>query len=302
MSLGGSTQPSLEQQVEILKRQLAQAQKQTALGELVSTTTHEFNNVLMTIINYAKMGLRHNDPETRQKAFDKILTAANRAARITNGILGFARNRSSSFEPTDLVKLIDDTLLLLEREMSKYRVSVDRSIEPAPLALANGNQIQQVLMNLLINARQAMPHGGRILVGLCHDTESQTVELTVRDSGTGMTHETMRRIFDPYFSTKSGPDASGKGGTGLGLATCRDIIEAHHGRIRVESTVGKGSAFTLRLPAAVPVATHATHAAAAATGPAVARSAVMQLPLKQPAPLPPAHPLAAGQPEIDAAR
>ncbi len=95
-TVGNEEQHSLEQQVAMLKQQLAQAQKLTALGELVSTTTHEFNNVLMTIINYAKMGLRHTDNPTREKAFEKILAAGNRAAKITNGVLGFARNRSAS--------------------------------------------------------------------------------------------------------------------------------------------------------------------------------------------------------------
>ena len=160
------TEPSLEQQIVMLKEQLAQAQKLTALGELVSTTTHEFNNVLTTIINYAKLGLRHKDQATREKAFEKILAAGTRAAKITNSILGFARNRTNSFEPTDLVKLVDDSLLLLEREMNKYRITVERSIAAVPAALANPNQIQQVLMNLLINARQAMPQGGRVLVKL----------------------------------------------------------------------------------------------------------------------------------------
>ena len=245
-----NTQPTLEQQNALLRQQLAQAQRLTALGELVGTTTHEFNNVLMTILNYAKMGLRHKDTATRDKALDKILTAANRAAKITNGILAFARNRSQSLEPTELAKVIGDSMMLLEREMSKYRIRVETQIEPAPPAMANGNQIQQVLMNLLINARQAMPGGGVILIRLGFDSASQMVELFVRDTGCGMTPETMRRIFDPFFSTKSGPDASGKGGTGLGLSMCRDIIEAHHGRIRVDSAVGKGTAFTIKLPPA----------------------------------------------------
>jgi signal transduction histidine kinase len=246
--------PTPEQQIALLKSQLAQAQKLTALGDLVGTTTHEFNNVLMTIINYAKMGLRHRDDATRDKALDKILTAANRAAKITNGILAFARNRSQSLEPTDLHRVVEDALMLLEREMTKYRVRVETQISPTPPAMANGNQIQQVLLNLLINARQAMPQGGMIVVKLTHDAEANTVELSVRDTGCGMTPDVMRRIFDPYFSTKSGPDASGKGGTGLGLSMCRDIIEAHHGRIRVDSTVGKGTAFTIKLPAVIPAA------------------------------------------------
>ncbi len=148
---------------------MSQAQKQTALGELVGTTTHEFNNVLMTILNYAKMGLRHKDTPTRDKALEKILAATNRAAKITNSILGFARNRSQSMEPTDLKKVIDDSLLLLEREMAKYRIRVETQLEPTPPALANGNQIQQVLLNLLINARQAMPNGGTVIIKLNYD-------------------------------------------------------------------------------------------------------------------------------------
>src|SRR5262245_9449282 len=184
----------IERKLEALEAELRQARRMAALGELVSTTTHEFNNVLTTVINYAKLGLRHKDAATREKAFEKILAAGTRAARITNSILGFARNRSHSFEPTDMVKLVDDSLLLLEREMNKYRITVERSIGAVPAALTNPNQIQQVLLNLLINARQAMPQGGRILVKLALDSESNMVELVVRDNGCGMSPETMRRI------------------------------------------------------------------------------------------------------------
>ena len=159
-------QADLQQQVEMLKEQLAQAQKLTALGELVSTTTHEFNNVLTTIINYAKLGMRHKDNETREKAFDKILMASNRAAKITATILGLARNRKAGQEPTNLQELVENTLLLLEREMNKYRITVDKSFQRVPQAHVNGNQIQQILLNLLINARQAMPGGGRVMIRL----------------------------------------------------------------------------------------------------------------------------------------
>jgi signal transduction histidine kinase len=248
MSDGDFEIPSLEDQITILKAQLAQAQKLTALGELVGTTTHEFNNILMTIINYAKLGLRHKDQATREKSFEKILAAGNRAARMTTGILGMARNRSGKREPTDLVQLVEDTLLLLERELSKYHIAVEKYFKPVPQTLVSANQIQQVLLNLLINARQAMPQGGRVVLKIQPDVEQEMVELTVRDNGCGIAPEHLRRIFDSYFTTKSGPDASGKGGTGLGLAMCREIIESHQGRIRVESTVGKGTAFTLKLP------------------------------------------------------
>ena len=245
-----SDTPTLQEQVEMLKQQLVQAQKLTALGELVSTTTHEFNNVLMTIINYAKIGLRHKDDANREKCFDKILNAGNRAAKITNGILGMARNRPSGLEPTNLVQLIEDTLLLLEREMNKYRIAVEKYFQPIPLAVVNANQIQQVLLNMLINARQAMPGGGRLTIKLVSDTENDMIDLVIRDYGSGIPADKLPHIFEPFYTTKKGPDASGKGGTGLGLSMCRDIIEAHHGRIRVDSTVGKGTAFTLKLPTA----------------------------------------------------
>ena len=258
--------PPLEEQVEILKKQLAGAQKLTALGELVSTTTHEFNNVLMTIINYAKMGLRHKDPATQQKCFDKILAAGNRANKITNSVLGVARNRSNSPEPTDVVKLIEESLVLLEREMNKYRISVIRQFQKVPEALVVGNQIQQVLMNLMINARQAMLNGGTLIIRLSFEEADGMIALMVRDSGSGIPAEKLPRIFDRFYSTKDGPDESGKGGTGLGLSSCRDIIEAHRGKIRVESTVGKGTAFTIKLPAVVPRAKHGQLHAPAALG------------------------------------
>lgn len=239
----------LRSQIATLTKRLDQCQRMTALGELVGTTTHEFNNVLMTIINYAKMGMRHDDKATRDKAFDKINTAGMRATKITNAVLGMARNRSEHFEQTDLAGLIDETMVLMERELQKYRVSVDMQIEEnLPAVSAIGNQIQQVFMNLLINARQAMSEGGELVVRLKKDAAAGTVDLSVRDHGTGMTEETMRKIFQPYFTTKAGPDESGKGGTGLGLATCKNIIEAHGGKIRVESSIGKGTCFTLKIP------------------------------------------------------
>jgi signal transduction histidine kinase len=267
----GDDIPTLQAQVACLKEQLARAQQLAALGELTGTTTHEFNNVLMTIINYAKMGLRHKDEATRDKALDKILAAGQRAAKITSTILGVARNRSGAFEPTDMARLVDDVLVLLERELSKYRVSVEKHFEAAPPALASGNQIQQVLINLLINARQAMPGGGRVLIRVLHDAQNNTVDLFVRDTGTGIEPDKLRRIFEPFYTTKSGPDETGTGGTGLGLATCREIIEAHRGRIRVESTVGKGTAFTLKLPAA-PTTSAATETIPLIAGPRIESS------------------------------
>ena len=238
----------LQQENIVLRQQMERLQRHAVLGELMGTTTHEFNNILMTIMNYAKMAMRHRDDATRDKAIDKIFNASQRAAKITNSVLAMARNRSNNFEPTDLKGLIDDTMILLEKEMQNYRISVEMNIEEVPEVPAIGNQLQQVLTNLLINARQAMGEGGRLVIGLKHDQANKVVALSVRDYGSGIPEDKLRKIFDPYFSTKDGPDASGKGGTGLGLASCRDIIESHQGKIRVESTVGKGTCFTIMLP------------------------------------------------------
>lgn len=242
----------LNRRIEVLEEQLMQAQRLTALGELTSTTTHEFNNILMTIINYAKMGMRHKDEPTRTKAFDKILTAANRAAKVANTILATAKNRKQSFQPTNLVLLAEDALLLLEREMNKYRIMVEKSFPASlPEVMADGNQIQQVLLNLFINARQAMPDGGKLVLKISYDEENEMLDFLIRDFGCGIPTEKLPHIFDRFYSTKSGPDESGKGGSGLGLASCKVIIEKHKGVIRVESTPGKGTAFTIKLPTVI---------------------------------------------------
>ena len=235
---------------EILRSQLIKAQSLSALGELVGTTTHEFNNVLMTIINYAKLGLRNKDEESRTKAFQRILIASERANKITNAVLGVARNRNDRCHPTDLGKIINETMVLLEREMQKYRICVELQIDAVPKAVAVGNQIQQVLINLLTNARQAMQNGGRVVVRLAYDEIGNTVDLSVRDFGSGIASDQIHKIFDQYYSTKSTKDASGKGGSGIGLSACKQIVEAHKGKIRVESTLGEGTKFTIKIPAA----------------------------------------------------
>ena len=242
----------LQRRIEQLEAELLQAQRLTAIGELTSTTAHEFNNILTTVINYAKFGLRHRDEALRLKAFDKILLSSNRAAKICATILAAAKNRKKSFEPTNLVQLTEDALVLLEREMSKYRILVEKSFAPkTPEFMGDGNRILQVLLNILINARQAMPEGGKLLLKISYDEENEMVDLLVRDYGCGIPSEKLPHIFDRFYSTKGGPDESGQGGTGLGLASCKTIIEEHKGKIRVESTPGRGTAFTIKLPTVV---------------------------------------------------
>ena len=235
----------LEKRLDELQTQLMQAQKLGSVGAIASSITHEFNNILTTVINYAKMGLRHEDPAIREKAFTKILNAGQRASKITTGMLKYARTNSNVQEPMDIVEIVQQCLLLVEKDLQIHKVSVDTQFEDKVWSAVNSGQIQQVLLNLIVNARQAMDTGGTLRISVT--ANDGYAEIGVRDSGCGIPAESLPRIFEQFYSTKDA-DAAGQGGTGLGLAVCRDIIESHNGRIRVESTVGKGTKFTLRMP------------------------------------------------------
>ena len=237
----------LQQRIAVLEEELMRAQRLSSVGALASSITHEFNNILTTVINYAKMGLRHPDDATRTKSFDRILSAGQRAAKITTGMLAYARNSSDRIEPCDLKKLLEDVLMLVQKDLQMHRINVDLQASQSVWAKANASQIQQLLMNLIVNARQAMGENGRLKLIVRDNPAEGWGEIVVGDSGCGIPHEKLPHIFESFYTTKK-PDARGQGGTGLGLALCRKIVEAHQGRIRVESEIGKGTTFTLKLP------------------------------------------------------
>jgi signal transduction histidine kinase len=235
-------------ETEQLRQQLLQAQRLSSVGALASSVAHEFNNILTTIINYAKMAQRPTMEETaRHQCLDKILKGGQRAATIIASMLGFARNNATHKEKTDVVALIEEVLVLTDKDLSKHRVHVEKKYEGRPQACVVPGQLEQVLLNLIINARQAMPRGGRLRIEARENPHTEMVEIKVADSGVGIPVERLSLIFEPFYTTKE-PDEHGHGGTGLGLSVCRQIIEQHHGRIRVESVVGKGSTFTVKLP------------------------------------------------------
>ncbi len=236
------------EQMEALRRQVLELQRVASLGVLTGSIVHELNNALTPILNYAKLGLRNTDPEFRRKALEKILEGAQRATAISGGILGLARPQADRRDPTDLARLVEEILLITGKDLEKHRVQVDLRFEGRPFARVNPAQVQQVLLNLVINARQAMPDGGLLTIRVGLDPSGRTAEIKVTDTGQGIAPADLRRIFEPFFTTKTGPDSSGLGGTGLGLPVCRDIVEAHKGRLRVESRPGQGATFTLRLP------------------------------------------------------
>jgi signal transduction histidine kinase len=266
----GGTEPTLTPgdseaaALEALRRQVIALQRISSLGVLAGGVFHELNNALTPILNYAKLGLRNPDPAYRERALTQIVEAAQRAATITRSLLGLSRPGGSLDlrEPTDLVRLVREVVALVEKDMAKHRVRLDVKLNGEPSARVHPAQIQQVLLNLLINARQAMPDGGTVRVRLGLDASGRRAELSVADTGLGIAPGDLRRIFEPFYSTKTSPDAAGQGGTGLGLAVCRDIVEAHHGRLRAESRLGQGSTFTLILPACPPAGATEKHGAA----------------------------------------
>lgn len=233
-----------------LQERIVAMEQLAAVGELSSTVTHEFNNVLMTILNYAQLGMRQKDEATRDKAFQKIYESANRAAKISSTVLSLAKTNAAEPTVARLDEIIKDSLVLLGREMQKYRIFIETQLENAPPAAIAASKFQRVLLNLLTNARQAIGERGSIIIKLAFDSQQSQVVVTLKDTGCGIQPEVLPKIFDKFFTTKSGPDSSGKGGTGLGLSLCREIIETAGGRIRVESAIGKGTAFTIRLPVA----------------------------------------------------
>ncbi len=164
---------------------------------------------------------------------------------------GPARPRITA-SPSISIAWSQEVVLLVNKDLARNKVRLEVQLVGRPFARVNPAQIQQVLINLLINARQAMPEGGR-RVPAADARRGRPARRAERDRPRRRHRAgNLRRIFEPFFSTKTGPDASGQGGTGLGLSVCRDIVEAHHGRLRAESRLGQGSTFTLVLPTCPP--------------------------------------------------
>ncbi len=244
--IGEETLTSSE--AEHLRRQLLRAQCLSSVGTLASSVAHEFNNILTTIINYAKLGLKPEGTEgSRLQAFEKILKGSQRGGGHHQQHARLRPRSGNCREMIDLVALLEEVLILTEKDLSKHQIKVEKKFQGRPHAPVVRGQIEQILINLIINARQAMLNGGRLTLEVRENTQTQMAELRVSDTGVGIPPDQLRLIFEPFYTTKE-PDEDGHGGSGLGLSVCRQIIEQHQGRIRVESVVGKGSKFTVKLP------------------------------------------------------
>jgi two-component system, NtrC family, sensor kinase len=226
-----------------LENQLQQAEKLSSIGLFAAGLAHEVNTPLAAISSYAQMLLREADSDDpRREMFRKIEKQSFRASDILNNLLNFARFSERDFEEVNVNSLMLDTLSLLDHQFKNGDIRVDVDLDPTlPKTVGNGGKLQQVFMNLFLNARDSMPKGGRLrLSSRCEDSE---LVVQVADTGAGISREDIRRIYDPFFTTKS----VGKG-TGLGLSISYGIIQEHSGRIAVESEPGKGTTFSLHLP------------------------------------------------------
>ena len=234
-----------------LEEQMVQNEKLTSLGLLAAGVAHEVNTPLAVISNYIQMLGKQIPPEdTRQKTIDKIIKQTFRASEIVNNLLNFSRTGAAEFVEVDLNSLLDETLSLVQHPFKAARVNVIRNFtDTLPVVLGSSTRLQQVFLNLFMNARDAMPNGGMLEVRTA--AYNGSVEVEVTDTGVGIRPENIHRVFDPFFTTK----ASGRG-TGLGLSVSYGIVKEHAGKLEVRSTAEKGTSFRLEFP----VARKAVHA------------------------------------------
>ncbi|MBS4027766.1 MAG: PAS domain S-box protein [Ignavibacteriales bacterium] len=241
---------------KLLEAQLLRSQRLESIGTLAGGIAHDFNNILGIILGYTSLLERHREmPDKFSKDVDAISNAIQRAAGLVKQMLTFARKSDVRLDSTNVNAVIEEVQKLLSETLPKtteLRIDLDRHI---PTIIADSNQIHQTLLNLCVNARDAMPTGGSITIGskivsgdalrrrFIEATENEYVRITVADTGMGMDEATKNRIFEPFFTTK-GP---GKG-TGLGLSVVYGIIKNHNGFIDVESEPGKGTSFYMYFP------------------------------------------------------
>ena len=242
-----SERKKVEDQTRDLYGQLLQSEKLAALGQTISGVAHELNNPLATILTWADRLSQGPVDEKTKRGLDTILSESERAAKIVRNLLTFARKRQSTRSMVDLNMVVRETVALRSYDQRPAEVTVvDALSAPLPKVFADAHQIQQVLLNLIINAEQAMlgANGrGTLLVRSSYDVERESIVLEISDDGPGIAAEVQAKIFDPFFTTKE----VGKG-TGLGLTVAYAIVQEHGGRIRVASHAGAGASFYVELP------------------------------------------------------
>ncbi len=228
-----------------LERRLVQADKLSSIGLLAAGVAHEVNTPLAVISTYAQMlGKQVSGDDHKTRLLDKIAKQTFRASEIVNSLLNFSRTSPTTFDELDLNRVIQESLVLIEHQMEKAGIKVQLDLEEhIPLIKGNSGKLQQVFLNLFLNARDAMGAGGTLTIRSRRSSES--VDIEVIDTGHGIQPENLSRIFDPFFTTKAG-----RKGTGLGLSVTYGIVREHNGVIEVDSQPGEGTRFRLEFPLA----------------------------------------------------
>jgi len=228
-----------------LEDQLIENDKLTSMGLLAAGVAHEVNTPLAVISSYSQLLRKQFGPgDERSRLMDRIIKQTFRASEIVNNLLSFSRTNATDFIELDVHQVIAETLTLLDHQFRSSGIVVEKDLSAeAPLAFGNPGKIQQVFLNLFLNARDAMPGGGAL--GVRTETVGARLQVWIEDTGTGISHENVRKIYDPFFTTKE----RGKG-TGLGLSVSYGIIQEHGGSIAVESEPGHGTSFRLEFPLA----------------------------------------------------
>jgi len=232
------------QELQQVQDQLIRAGKMAAIGELAAGVAHEINNPLTGVLTFSSLMLKKVDEKNPwKKDLENIVEQTTRCRNIVRGLLDFARQRKPDKKEWDIHILIDNTLTLVEKQAPFQNIKIDKQFKSGILLLfVDGDQIQQVFMNILLNAADAMAGNGGTLT-IKTDLKDKMAEISFTDTGCGMAKEHLSKLFAPFFTTKE----TGKG-TGLGLAISYGIIQSHNGDIEVESQVGKGSTFRIKLP------------------------------------------------------
>jgi len=231
------------EKLRIFEERFVKANKLSAIGELASSIAHEIKNPLISIQGFARRIGATKDRDKVEKYAEFIEQEADRLSQVLTKLLGFSRMDEPKKDLLDMNEIVDDTVMFMEHHLTRFK-SVEISVEKKPdlpMVYVDKIHVQQTVVNIIMNAAQAMPEGGRIRIktGL----NDQYVFIAISDTGVGIKEENLDRIFEPFFTTKEKEQ-----GTGLGLSLCKRLIEANAGKIEVESKIGQGTTFTIMIP------------------------------------------------------
>lgn len=234
-----------------LEVQLLQSAKMSAVGQLAAGVAHEFNNVLSGVVGYTSLALSRNDIEKMREDLKVVDKASNRAIEVVRKLLAFSRQKDEKYTLGSIDDVIEDTISLIHNTLEKDGIKIVKHFGKTPPVKLNQSEVQQVLLNLILNAKHAIVSNKKLnesnkVIGITTDTEKGFVKLDISDTGVGIPKENLPRIFEPFFTTKD--RNSPTPGTGLGLPITYAIIERHGGTIDVNSEVGEGTTFTLWFP------------------------------------------------------